>query len=224
MTRKNYSTKLFSLGCAYSITSKVSPADLEETILDGLQFYWKSNDLFFMLYGLLVHRIGHLVHIERLILLAKKRKLKKDELLLLLCLSQKLINHSYKNYGAVIRKLSLKAKFSSLPENETNSFLIERWGLDPDFKKFGAEVRTLPYEDSKKFFTLEKIFKMNAWLSLRALIGSNNRADILYVKTQGIAPTANQAAKILSCSTDAAYRYWNAAHSIKTVKISIKTT
>ncbi len=192
MTRKNYTSRLFSLGCAYSITSKPNPADLEQTILDGLRYYWESNDLFFMLYGLLVHRIGHLVHIERLTLLAKKKSLKKDELVLLLCLSQKLINHGHKGFGTVIKKLgSRNIKFSSLPKSETNSFLIKRWGLDLDFKKFGAQVRTLPIENPKKFFTHERIFKMNIWLSLRALVGANNRADILYLKTQNIVPTAN---------------------------------
>lgn len=224
MTRKDFTSKLFSLGCAYSLSHKPAPPDLENTILDGLQFYWKSNDLFFMLYGLLVHRVGHLVHTERLVILAKKRNLEGDHLTLLLCLSQKLMDQGYGSFESVIRKLSVKGlKFKSLPESETNSFLIERWGVDPIFKTFGGEVRTLPLEDSKKFFLLERVFKENPWLALRALVGANNRADILYVKTQGIVPTANQASKYLSCSVDAAYRYWNAAKDIKRIKLSIKT-
>ena len=92
MNRDEYTHKLFSLGCAYSFNSEIEPADLENTVLDGLQYYWKSNDLFFMLYGLLVHRIADLVHVERLINLAKKRKLPQNELALLVCLSLKLMH------------------------------------------------------------------------------------------------------------------------------------
>lgn len=224
MSRKSYTLQLYSLGCAYSLSDKVESADLEQTILDGLQFYWSSNDLFFMLYSLLVHRIGHLVHIERLILLAKQKDLTQDELTLLLCLSQKMVNAGYKNFEVVIKKLHKRnLKFETLPDSETDSFLLERWGIDSDFKKYGAEVRTLPLEPSKKFFTLEKIFKMNMWLSLRALIGTNNRADIIYVKTSKLVPTANQAAKFLGCSIDAAYRYWRAASAIEGVKLQIKS-
>lgn len=221
-TRKNIVSKLMSLGCAYSVKAPSHIADLEKTILECLKYYWMSNDIIFMLYGLLKHRIGHLVHIERLIILANKSQLPDDELVVLLVLAQKLIEEGDNRYEAVVTKLKRKnLKMSHPPKSEMDGYLIERWGLDPHFEKYGVEVRAWNAESEKKFLTMAGIFKINPWLVLRALVGPNNRADILYLKMHKIVPTANQAMSYLSCSKDAAYRHWNATEAVNELKIVV---
>ena len=175
-----------------------------------------------MLYGLLKHRLGHLVHIERLIIWARKAKLSDDELVVLLALAQKLMDDGDDRYEAVIRKLKKKnLKMSSPPKDETDGYLIERWGLDPHFQKYGVDVRQWGAEPEKKFLTMRGIFKINPWIALRALVGPNNRADILYLKLHKIVPTANQAVARLGCGKDAAYRYWNATKNIESLKVDV---
>lgn len=221
--RKDIVSKLTSLGCAYSVAPSKEIADLEKTILQCLKYYWISNDVIFMLYGLLKYRLGHLVHVERLIILAKKEKLTDDELIVLLALSEKLMENGDERYEAVIRKLKRKGlKMSSPPKSETDSYLIERWGLDTNLEKYGVNVRLWSAEPEKKFLTMRGIFKINPWLALRALVGPNNRADILYLKLNQIVPTANQAMSYLGCSKDAAYRHWNATENVESLKIVVR--
>ncbi len=218
--RKDIVSKLTSLGCAYSVALPKEIADLEKTILQCLKYYWVSNDVIFMLYGLLKHRLGNLVHIERLIILAKKEKLIDDELVVLLALSEKLMEAGDKRYEAVIRKLKRKnLKMSSPPKSEKDSYLIERWGLDTILEKYDVNVRLWSAEPEKKFLTMKGIFKINPWLALRALVGPNNRADIIYLKLYQIVPSANQAMSYLGCSKDAAYRHWNATENVESLKI-----
>lgn len=220
--RKEIVSKLMSLGCAYSAVPPKEVADLEKTILQSLKYYWISNDVIFMIYGLLKHRLWRLVHVERLIILAKKEKLTDDELVVLLALSEKLIEDGDKRYEAVIRKLKRKnLKMSSPPKNEIDSYLIERWGLDTHLEKYDVNVRSWSAESEKKFLTMKGIFKINPWLALRALVGPNNRADILYLKLYQIVPTANQAMSYLGCSKDAAYRHWNATENVEMLKIVV---
>lgn len=219
-----FKQKLEKLGCAYNLESMAECPDLEETLVEGLKYYWDSNDLFFMLYGLLYHRIGNLVFVERLIKIIKEHNLSNDELILLHVLSLKLVNKGYDDFKKVTEKITLKSKtLKTPPETESNSYMVERWGFDPEFKKFGAVVRTLPLEDKKKFYTLEKIFKKNKWLSIRSLVGANNRADILYLKTENIVTSANQAFPMLRCSKETAYRNWNSVESINKITLNIET-
>lgn len=219
-----YKRKLEKLGCAYNLDSMTECPDLEETIIQGLRHYWESNDLFFMLYGLLFHRVGRFVFVERLVKMLKEYDLTNDELILLHVLSSKLVNIGYEDFKKVLEKVKLKTKtFKTPPESESNSYMVERWGFDPEFKKFGAVVRTLPLEDKKKFYSLDKIFKHNKWLSLRSVVGANNRADILYLKTEGLVTSANQAFPILKCSKETAYRNWNSVESVIKLTLNIKS-
>ena len=63
--------KLRSLGCAFGIEAPTESADLEQTILQCLPYYWRYNDFFFMCYSLLKHRLHAYVHVERLVALAE---------------------------------------------------------------------------------------------------------------------------------------------------------
>lgn len=221
--KKGIVLKLTSLGCAYSVKPPSECADLEKTILESLKYYWSSNDIIFMLYGLLKHKLHHLVHVERLIILAQREKLTDDELVILLVLAQKLVDDGNDRFKAIIRKLQRKnLKMSSPPKSEVDGHLIERWGLDSHLEKYGVEVRQWSAEPEKKFLTMKGIFKINPWLALRALVGPNNRADILYLKLYKIVPTANQAINYLSCSRDAAYRHWNATENVELLKVIVE--
>ena len=100
--------------------------------------------------------------------------------------------------------------------------MLERCGIDPHFEKYGVEVRAWTAEPEKKFLTMSGIFEIHPWLALRALVGPNNRADILYLKMHKIVPTTNQTMSYQSCGKDtAAYRHWNATESVDVLKIVV---
>jgi hypothetical protein len=207
---------LASLGCAYSGGPSKEAADPEQTILDCLKFYWISNDVIFMLYGLLNHRIHSLIHVKRLVKLAKSQNLQKDELIVLLVIAEKLIDEGHTQYQMVLNKLQIKGlKMNHPPKGEMSLSLINKWGVDSYFKKYGVQVRSFYEETPKKFHTLKGIFKRNAWLMYRALIGVNFRADIVYMKSSGKATTGYQAQKFTGCAIQPAYKIWNSIQDLE---------
>ena len=84
---------LWSIGVDYMYDGSVSLQDLdpEMTVLRTLKYYWTANDVFFMLFALLKFRIGSLIHVERLVKLAKLNSLSNDENILLIAVSKKLV-------------------------------------------------------------------------------------------------------------------------------------
>ncbi len=52
--------------------------------------------------------------------------------------------------------------------------------------------------------------KRSPWLRLRAAIGANWRADLLYVMLFKLADNPNQASRLLACSYETAHRNWQA--------------
>ena len=211
--------KLSSLGCSFNIKPPEVPVDPEHFIIESLRFYWEYNDIFFMIYSLLENRISHLIHIERLASLATKAYIRSDEKILLIALCNKLAEKGDYRFELIAKKLYQKGlKMCNPPKNECSSHLIKMWGLEPSLLPFGVKVRSFYKVNEKKFFNLEKICKRNGWLKLRAMIGPNYRADILYLKSTGIAQTAYQAAKIAGCNTSTSTRIWKSVECIPDLK------
>ena len=211
--------KLSSLGCAFNVKSPSVPTDPENFIIESLRFYWEYNDIFFMTYSLLENRISHLIHIERLASLAVKAYIKPDEKILLIALCNKLAEKGDHRFKLISKKLYKKGlRMHNPPKNECSTHLIKMWGIEPSLLPFGVKARSFYKVNEKKIFSLKEIFKRNLWLKLRAMIGPNYRADILYLKSTGLAKTAYQAAKIVGCNTSTATRIWKSVEHISDLK------
>ena len=211
--------KLFSLGCAFNVKSPLVPVDPENYIIEILRFYWEYNDIFFMIYSLLENRISHLIHVERLANLVEKAYIKPDEKILLIALCNKLAEKGDHRFKLISKKFYKKGlQMRKPPKNECSAHLIKMWGTETSLLPFGVKVRSFYKVSEKKLFNLEEIYKRNIWLKLRAMIGSNYRADIIYLKSTGMAKTAYQAAKIAGCNTSTATRIWKSVESVPNLK------
>lgn len=211
--------KLASLGVAsYSGITDI-PVDPEKTILELLKCYWSHNDHFFFIFSLMKHRIHSLIHVERLVSLAQSSMLSDDEIILLIALSNKMVEIGDLRFSLVGKKLKKKGMvLSKVPENEDSKHLIKLWGTEKTLEPFGVKVRSFYEQDTKKFFVMKKILADHPWLKIRALVGPNYRADIIYLKTSGIAQTAYKAARICGCTDATAYRLWNSLKDIGDLK------
>ena len=96
----------------------------------------------------------------------------------------------------------------SIPEGYSDPFLISKYGEDEEFKEFGLKLAKIDPEDEKKILDLPSILKSHPWLKIRALVGANFRADLVYWMSLKILKNPNQAAKLLGCSRETAYRLW----------------
>lgn len=201
--------QLVSLGCAFNVKQLEKPADPERCIINSLKFYWEYNDIFFMVYSLLKNRIAPLIHIERLVNLTMNASITSDERALLIALCNKLATYGDHRFTLVSKKLHSKnLKMRYPPINECSIHLIKIWGQESHLVPFGIKVRSFYEIDERKFLTLQEICKRNVWMKLRAIVGSNYRADIIYFKSMGIAKSAYQAAKMVGCNTSTATRIW----------------
>lgn len=102
-------------------------------------------------------------------------------------------------------KLKLQSRLAGQDE-----FLIDKNGIDPEFHAFGIRTAKINPSESKKLLSRSFILKNNLWLRFRALLGSNFRADIAYVRIDRLVHSANGAMKLLNCSKETNYRIWNA--------------
>ena len=213
---------LKSLGCGFRINSAPICTDPEKTILECLNLYWDANSLFFMVFSLLKHgNITHLINVNRLIKLAKLQNLENDKICLLIAMSEELSDAGFESFKAVKEKLySENLVMKNPPESETDEYMIKTWGENKYLNDFGVKVRNFYLEPEKKFFSKNTILKSNKWLSLRALVGVNYRADIIYLKLSNLCETAYQAHKKLGCTLNSAYTIWNSLDDIETVRIN----
>ena len=75
---------------------------------------------------------------------------------------------------------------------------------------YKVKISKILPENEKKILSLKGILKSNRWLRLRAVFGPNFRADVVYLYVAGIASGPAEAARLLKCSRDTAYRNWRA--------------
>ncbi len=104
----------------------------------------------------------------------------------------------------------IKAGLVQVPEGYNDAYLVNKEGPDREFAQFGVEMARITPEESKKLLTLRGILAGNTWLRLRALMGSNFRADVAYLYASKRAQGPADAARTLGCSRDTAYRNWRA--------------
>jgi hypothetical protein len=97
--------KLASLGVASYAGITDVPVDPEKTILELLKCYWSHNDHFFFIFSLMKHRIHSLIHVERLVSLAQTSMLSDDEIILLIALSNKMVEIGDLRFSLVEKKL-----------------------------------------------------------------------------------------------------------------------
>ena len=146
------------------------------------------------------------VHVERLKILTKS--LSAFELAILGALAKKCVKLGDFRWRTIERVVTKKnmgiEKFFA---GDVNAVVRMR-GIDEDFKCFGIHVTPVLPDDPKKVLAREVIIKKNIWVRNRLLFGSNVRADVATLRTLKRAETGYAAAKILGCSTNAAYRNW----------------
>ena len=206
--------KLASLGCGFKVDYLDLASDPEQTIIDSLNFFWTDEKLFIMLIGVLKHRISDLIHVERLVSLAKK--LSNDELIILMVIADKMVRLGDRRFKLVEQKLKRRGMKLSKSPNKLYSgkYLLDKWGLDPSFKKYKIIVPKLFEEAEKKFFNRKHILENNPWLRIRALVGSNYRADLIYLKSANIVDSPAKAYKIVGCERSTAYKIWDSISEV----------
>ena len=100
-------------------------------------------------------------------------------------------------------------------------YLSERHGCEEAFAKFDLCV-PLPGEgatSTRKLLTRRAVLNINPWLKLRALFGTNWRADVICIMMSQAVENPYQAAKMLGCSYETAWRIWQSCDEADMEKI-----
>ncbi len=125
-------------------------------------------------------------------------------------LSDKMVQLGDRRFKLVEKKLKRRGnKITKIPDLYSSKFYLEKWGIDPNFKKYKIIVPDFFKEDSKKFFTLKTILAQHPWLKMRALIGANYRADLVFLKYSGAVKSPAEAYRMMGSERATAYRLWN---------------
>lgn len=218
---------LWSLGVQYHGVDSVSveDSDPELTILKTLKHYWGADDVFFLMLALLKYRIRELIHVDRLCNLAQSGLLSEDEKVLLISVASKMIDDGDTRFKIIRKKLYKKGMtFSKLPELLGMPEVVKAHGAEESLLEFGVRVRKFElYEENpalveKKLASIGRILSRNDWLKMRALMGANTRADVIYLISSGQAKTAYEAGKIAGCTMTSAYRCLKYAKEFKDLK------
>lgn len=196
---------LISLGFAYAgEPSKHSP-DPEKTLINALRLFGEDQKLYRMLLAWM-ERFGDLVHVERMAGYVKD--LSPNEKVILGVTALKFLKQGDNRFKALYEKIRKeKLKFDT-PLSGRDAYLIQRHGLDPEFHVFGIETAKILPAESKKLSSRKFVLQNNLWLRLRALLGTNYRADVAYLRVSHLVDTAYGAMKILRCSKETSYRIW----------------
>jgi len=204
-------SQLACLGCNFAAyPNKIHPVDPEKTIIQALDSFWTDKKVFTMLIGLLKYRIHPLINLPRLynmaLILENDKKILISVLLFKVAKATK--DDRYKFYANKIKKKT--RSYSYFPKEYSDTFYIQRNGIDKEFKKFNLNLADFfDIQHEKKFAPMIKIYSQNPWLRLRALIGTDYRADIIYLKISGVISNQAEAAKIIGCNKSSVSRVWN---------------
>lgn len=171
------------MGCQLALGPSERTPDPEKTIIQCLEFFWLDKKFFTLLLGLVKYRLTPLVNEKRLIDLGQK--LDSNRRALLFVLMHKAHAHNNNPRARRIARAIWKKglTLSTIPENYQNDFYISRKGVDKDFLRVKAKVAGF-FDDQpeKKFQTSGQLYHSNPWLRLRALIGTDHRSDVLFLK------------------------------------------
>jgi hypothetical protein len=154
-------------------------------------------------------KVRDLIHIERLRLLAGKLT-DRDALISLGVLALKQVKCGDRRFSLLVDfvRTRLPNSAENFLQKEADPYLMEKYGVDLELLEFGIKSERIVPADSKKILTLEAILSQNLWLRFRTLIGANFRADIAYIMARKLAENPYQAAKLVGCSQETAYRLW----------------
>ncbi len=196
---------LISLGFSYmGEPSKHSP-DPEKTLVAALSHFQEDQKLYRMLLAWM-ERFGDLIHVERLATYSKE--LSPNERLILGVTALKLLNAGDTRFKTLFERVRKEKLKYTLPLTGNDPYLIEKNGIDPEFKVFGVKTAKITSSDPKKLLSRKFVLENNLWLRFRALLGTNYRADIAFVRTSRLVDTAYGAMKFLHCSKETSYRIW----------------
>lgn len=201
---------LLSLGFAFQGVSKGAPADPEQTIVSVLGAFYEDRKLYRMLLAWL-DATSDLIHMERLNALSKD--LPQGLRVVLGATALKLLprDRRWRLIATAMQESAYaKGRAGVVPDGYADAFLLSKNGVDEEFKKLGLKIARIDAEDRKKIRSLKAILQSNGWLRIRALIGPNFRADIAYLYLSNRAEGPADAARVLKCSRDTAYRNWKA--------------
>ena len=196
---------LISMGLAYyGEPSKIAP-DTEKVIIEVVNLFSEDQKLYRMLLAWM-DRFGDLIHVERLASFIDSLS-DKDKLILGVT-ALKRVNSGDIRFKAMYEKIKKQKIRQNFNMSGQDNYLLEKLGVDPEFKIFGITTsKILPSED-KKLMDRKWVLKSNLWLRLRALLGSNFRADMTFVKLNHLAINPYAAMKVLRCSKETSYRIW----------------
>lgn len=196
---------LISLGFAYNgKNSKLAP-DPEATIIAAIRLFQEDQKLYRMLLAWL-SRFGDLVHVERLAGFISQ--LSDFDKVILGVTALKQVNNGDTRYKILFEKIIKQKPKIAFELSGNDGYLIEKVGVDPEFKKFGIKTSRILPSENKKLLDRKAILASNLWLRLRALLGSNFRADLAFIKLNGLASNAYGAMKLIRCSKETSYRIW----------------
>lgn len=202
--------KLVSLGFAFYGEFSPNPADPERTIIELLPAFYNDRKVFRILLRWLF-TATELIHIERLLALGKHVAFENKVVLGALAL--KMEKFRDRRWALISKRIKMELNKNPVlkpaPQEYSDPYLINKYGIDPEFLAFGLSTSTVLPGDERKVLTLTGILRNHRWLKLRALIGPNFRADLVYLLNVGAATNPNQAAKIMGCSRETAYRLWH---------------
>ena len=100
-----------------------------------------------------------------------------------------------------------------------DEFLLEKYGEDTEFLDFGIRLPKVIPEENKKLLSQSAVLSGNPWLRLRALLGSNYRADITFARLAKLVSNAYGAMKLLKCSKETSYRIWSSLEESQVDKL-----
>lgn len=197
---------LVSLGFAFNGEPSKIPPDPEKTLALVMKLFREDQKLYRILLSWL-DRFGDLIHVERIDFFLND--LSDEEKLFLGVTALKRLNSGDYRFKAIATKIKkLKIKIES-PLSGQDEFLISKYGEDVEFLSFGIRTSKIEAAESKKLMQRKWVIESNLWLRLRALLGSNFRADIAFVKIMKLAKNPYGSMKLIRCSKETTYRIWH---------------
>jgi hypothetical protein len=201
----NLKSDLVSLGFSYvGEPSKIAP-DTENVIIEIIKLFTEDQKLYRILLAWM-DRFGDLIHVERL---ASQVDLLSDyDKLILGVTALKRVNAGDIRFKVIYEKILKQKNKINFNLSGQDNYLIEKHGIDLEFKAFGITTSKILPSENKKIMDRKWVLKINPWLRLRALLGSNFRADMTFIRLSHQAVNAYAAMKLLRCSKETSYRIW----------------
>ncbi len=197
---------LISLGFAYYGDSSACAPDPEKVIVEIIKLFSEDQKLYRMLLAWM-DRFGDLVHVERLS--SQIDDLSDEHKLILGVTALKRVNAGDIRFKVLFEKIKKQKPTLGFVMSGQDDYLIEKNGLDLEFKVFGLKTSKINPSENRKLLDRKAVLGSNLWLRLRALLGSNFRADVAFVRLSHLAHNAYGAMKLLKCSKETSYRIWS---------------